>query len=379
MRVGIIVAETSGDKLAASILQDWQRRVPHLQVEGILGPACEALGFHSWFPMERLSVMGLIEPLKRLPELWKIRRHCLQEFLKNPPDCFIGVDAPDFTLSIEKVLHQAGIKTVHIVSPSVWAWRPGRITTIRAAVSLMLPLFPFEEDFYKQQGVPVHCIGHPLADSIPLIIDTASAKQTLGFKDKTVIALLPGSRDAELRFLLPIYLQAGERLLARYPNVQFVVPVISERHKQQVLNTIKHLGLEHLPLEIQVQAMSALLPAADAVLVTSGTATLEVMLYKKPMVIAYKTDFVTYHIVKRLIKVPYIGLPNLLANATVVPELIQDDVTPENCAEAIMNVLESDRVESLKSKFTHIHQQLKRGTAKQVVDAVTNALLDSAC
>ena len=370
MRIGIIVAEASGDKLAASVLQYWKQRVPDLQVEGILGPACEALGFQSWFPMERLSGMGLIEPLKRLPELWRIRRTCLRRFLENPPDCFIGVDAPYFMLSVEKVLRRAGIPTVHMVSPSVWAWRPGRITTIKAAVSLMLPLFPFEQTFYEHQGVPVHCIGHPLADSIPLTIDTASAKKTLGFENKTVIALLPGSRDAELRFLLPIYLQAAGQLFAQCDNAQFVMPVVSEKHKKQAQETIQHLGLEQLPLDIRVQAMSVLLPAADVVLVTSGTATLEVMLYKKPMVIAYKTDFITYHIIKRLIKVPYIGLPNLLANAAVVPELIQNEATPDNCAKAIMGMLEAEKAESLKATFTQIHQQLKLGAAEQAVKAI---------
>jgi lipid-A-disaccharide synthase len=371
VRIGIIVAEASGDKLAASILKSWQQLVPDLQVQGILGPACQALGFQSWFPMERLSVMGLIEPLKRLPELFQIRRQCLKQFLKNPPDCFIGVDAPDFTLSIEKILRQTGIPTVHVVSPSVWAWRPGRIKKIKAAVSLMLPLFPFEQIFYEKQGVPVHCIGHPLADSIPLTIDTASAKKALGLEDKTVIALLPGSRDAELRFLLTIYLQAAERLLIQYPDVQFVMPVVSEQHKQQVEDRVSQLKLKHLPLDIRVQAMSVLLPAADAVLVTSGTATLEVMLYKKPMVIAYKTDSITYHIIKRLIKVPYIGLPNLLANIEVVPELIQDLATPENCAEAIVRLLKNDKTALVRTQFTQIHQQLKRDAALQAVQAIT--------
>jgi lipid-A-disaccharide synthase len=370
VRIGIIVAEASGDKLAASILQNWKQHVPNLQVEGILGPACEALGFQSWFPMERLSVMGLIEPLKRLPELLRIRRECLRRFLQNPPDCFIGVDSPDFTLSVEKVLRKAGIRTIHVVSPSVWAWRPGRITTIKEAVSLMLPLFPFEQTFYEQHGVPVHCIGHPLADSIPLNIDIVAAKKALGFDNKTVIALLPGSRDGELRFLLPVYLQAAAQLLRQYPEVQFVMPVVSERHKQQVQETVQRLGLKNLPLDIRVQAMSTLLPAADAVLVTSGTATLEVMLYKKPMVIAYKTDFITYHIVKRLITVPYIGLPNLLANAALVPELVQNEATPTRCAEAIAQVLKRDKAESLRETFTKIHQQLKRDAVTQAVEAI---------
>ncbi len=374
MRIGIIVAETSGDRLAASILKSWQQLVPDLQVQGILGPACEALGFQSWFPMERLSVMGLVEPLKRLPELWKIRRQCLKRFLKNPPDCFIGVDAPDFTLSIEKIVSQAGIPTVHVVSPSVWAWRPGRIKTIKSAVSLMLPLFPFEQTFYEKQGVPVQCIGHPLADSIPLNIDTASAKKSLGFQGKTVIALLPGSRNAELRFLLPIYLQAAARFLIQYPDTQFVMPVVSAQHQQYVQETVNQLKLKQLPLDIRVQAMSLLLPAADAAWVTSGTATLEVMLYKKHMVIAYKTDFITYHIMKRLIKVPYIGLPNLLANTALVPELIQDQVTPEHCVEAMMRVLKNESRALMLTHFTQIHQELKRNAALQAVQAISRFL-----
>ncbi|MEY3183013.1 MAG: Lipid-A-disaccharide synthase [Pseudomonadota bacterium] len=374
MRIGIIATEASGDRLAASIVKEWQKRDLTVQVEGIVGPDTEALGIQSWFPMERLSVMGLIEPLKRLPELWRIQRACIKQFLKNPPDVFIGIDSPDFTLAIEKKLRCAGIITVHIVSPSVWAWRPGRIHRIREAVSLMLPLFPFEQSFYTAKGIAAHCIGHPLADTIPLTIDTLAAKAVLGFTNKTVIALLPGSREAELRFMLPVYLKTAEKLSQKIPNAHFMIPLISAQHKKIAEEMVEGLGLQALSLTISVKNLSTLLPAADAVLVTAGTATLEVMLYKKPMVIAYKTDFFTYQIVKRLIQVPYIGLPNLLANAPIVPELIQDQVTTTQCTEAILQLLQQDRENTLQQLFTQIHHSLKKGAATQAVEKILTIL-----
>lgn len=371
MRIGLIVGEVSGDKLAASILRVLKARVPSLQVEGILGPECKALGFESRHPMERLSIMGLWEPLKRLPELLRIRRDCIQTFLNNPPDVFLGVDSPDFNLPIEKVLRQRGIKTIHAVSPSVWAWRAGRIKTIQRAVSLMLTLFPFETRVYQEHGVPVRYIGHPFADEIPMDCDAASAKQALGYAaTQKIIGLLPGSRDSELTRMLPVYLQAAALLHRKHPDAVFVVPVVSEAHAEKVRQSQKQLNLLDLPVRIRVGAMRSVLQTIDVALVTSGTATLEVMLHQKPMVVAYKTQAFTYQMVKALIRVPYIALPNLLADAPLVTELIQADATPEKCAAAVLPLLENATSSILRTRFLELHRQLKCNAAEKAADAI---------
>lgn len=364
MHIGVIAGEVSGDKLAASLLFTLQSRFSNLRVTGILGPACESLGYTSLVPMERLSVMGFWEPLKRLPELWGIRRQMLAHFLSDPPDFFLGIDSPEFNLSIEKKLKAHGIRTIHAVSPSVWAWRAGRIKTIQKAVDLMLVLFPFEVDFYEQHKVPVALIGHPFADQIPLDINEAFAKQNLGYRAQDcLVALLPGSRQAEIERMMPLYLETAKLLQQVIPDIQFLTPVVSKVQAERV-RALREQIAPMLPLRVLVEGMRPCLAAADIALVTSGTATLETLLHQKPMVVAYRLNSVTHALLKRLVKVPYIALPNLLSQSFLVPEFIQSAATPKTCADQLLALLNQSPTEKeqLKQQFQYHHRQLQQET-----------------
>jgi lipid-A-disaccharide synthase len=375
VRVGIVVGEISGDNLAASLIRALRDIHPDLSFEGILGPALLKEGGKTLYPMERLSVMGLIEPLGRLPELFRIRRDLIKHFSTNPPDVFIGVDAPDFNLGLEKKLKEHGITTVHYVSPSVWAWRQGRIKGIKKSVDLMLALFPFEAKFFEAHEVPVCFTGHPLADQIPLEVNTSEAKQALNFElSKPLMALLPGSRQNEIKYLAEIFIRSAKLCFAKQKNLQFIMPLVSENHKTQV--EILHQKIAPaVPIKIILGNSHAAMCAADVVLVASGTATLEVMLHKKPMVLAYRMNPMTYWIAKRLVKVPYIALPNLLADKALVPEFIQDSATPENLSNALLKFLapDFDRT-ALVEEFKKIHLSLKKNAsavAAKAIDGVT--------
>lgn len=372
MKIGIVVGEVSGDNLAANLIRALRQHYPNLTVEGILGPALLQEGGQSLYPMERLSVMGVVEPLGRLPELFRIRKHLIQHFSDNPPDVFIGVDAPDFNLGLEQKLKAQRIPTVHYVSPSVWAWRQGRIKKIKKAVDLMLTLFPFEAKFFEDHQVSVCFVGHPLADQIPVEVNTIEAKETLGFdSSKPVIALLPGSRKTEIKYLAEIFIRSAVLCFEKQKDLQFVMPLVSEAHKKTIENLHQTIA-PLLPLKIVIANAHLAMRAADAVLVTSGTATLEVMLHKKPMVLAYRMHPINFYIAKRVVKLSYIALPNLLAGEMIVPEFIQDNATPEKLSGALLNLLSPDfHRATLVEKFKAIHLTLKKNASIVAADAIS--------
>lgn len=375
LKIGLIVGERSGDALAAGLMSSLKKYYPDLIFEGVLGPQTIALGGSALYPMETLSVMGFIEPLKRLPQLFRMRKALVSHFIQNPPDIFIGVDAPEFNLGLEQKLKKAGIKTVHYVSPSVWAWRQNRIKTIKKSVDLMLTLFPFEAHFYENHRVPVQFVGHPFADQIPLTVETEAAKIKHGFsKDTPIIGLLPGSRTGELHYLAEPYLLAAQYCFEKNPRLQFVVPLVSEKHSAYFQALHKKLT-PHLPVKIMLGKAREVMSLSDVVLVTSGTATLETLLHKKPMVVAYRTHPITYYIAKKLVKVPYIALPNLLANERLVPEFIQDDVQPELLGKALLEQLSSKENNSyLLKRFTEIHTMLKQNASEEAAKAIINTM-----
>ncbi|WP_250462039.1 lipid-A-disaccharide synthase [Microbulbifer litoralis] len=370
VRIGIVAGEASGDILGAGLIAALQERIPNLQVEGIAGPRMLGLGAQSLFPMERLSVMGLVEPLKRLPELLRIRRTLRRHFIDNPPDLFVGIDSPDFNLSLEESLKTAGIPTVHYVSPSVWAWRRGRIKKIARAVDHMLTLLPFEADFYREHQVPVTFVGHPLADEIPLQVDTAAAREELGFAPGgRVVALLPGSRGGEVKLLGPLFLQAARWCHQRRPELRFVLPAANEQRLAELKQLLENYG--DLPVTLLDGNSHGAVSAADNVLIASGTATLETMLLKKPMVVAYKMAGLSYAIFSRMLHTSWVSLPNLLAQRELVPEILQDDATPENLGAALLQFYDDPLLyDQLQREFDDLHQQLRRNASARAADAV---------
>lgn len=374
LRIGVVAGEASGDILGAGLIAALQKRFPGLEVEGIAGPRMLALGAESLFPMERLSVMGLVEPLKRLPELLKIRRTLRRHFTDNPPDIFIGIDSPDFNLSLEESLRAVGIPTMHYVSPSVWAWRSGRIKKIARAVDHMLTLLPFEASFYREHNVPVTFVGHPLADEIPLEVDMLEARNQLGFApEDEVIALLPGSRGGEVKLLGPLFLQTAQWCLQRRPNLKFVLPAASELRLRELKEQLQ--AYPELPVTLLDGDSQKAMAAADNVLIASGTATLETMLLKKPMVVAYKMAWLSYAIFSRMLKTQWVSLPNLLAQKALVPEILQDDATPENLGRALLRYYEEPQVaDQLQREFYEMHRTLRRSASERAVDAVAELL-----
>ena len=370
MRIGVLAGEASGDLLGSRVLAALRARFPGLLVEGIGGPLMEAQGLHSMFPMERLSVMGLVEPLKRLPELLRIRRAVYQHFAANPPDVFLGIDSPDFNLHLERRLRKNGIRTAHLVSPSVWAWRRGRIRTIGRAADLMLCLFPFETEIYDHHGIPACFVGHPLADEIPPQADRAAARQALGLDPAaTVLALLPGSRAAEVRLLAPLFLQAARLLRQSDPALVFAMPAA---------NAARSVELEHLLGSFQdlditlVQGRSRqVMAAGDGALLASGTATLEAALLKRPMVVAYRMGALSWLLLSWLVKTPYAALPNILAGRALVPELLQQAATPAAMAAALRPLLAGEPAAAHQvGAFEDIHRQLRQGFGERAAHAL---------
>lgn len=364
MKIGILAGEASGDVLGAKLIQALRQQCPDLQVEGMGGPAMMAAGCHSLYDNECLAVMGFIDPLLRLPELIILRRHLYQHFIKHRPDVFIGIDAPDFNLGLELKLRQAGIPVVHYVSPSVWAWRQKRVHKIAKAVDMMLTLLPFEAKFYEQHNVPVRYVGHPLAEQIPLQPDVTAARRSLCLDENaTYIALLPGSRRQEIRYMAEPFLLAAKLAWQQRPELRFITAHVNEQRYQEFYECYQRIAPE-LPLQFFTRRSADVMTAANIVVVTSGTATLETMLYKKPMVIAYRMSKFTFFLAKLLVKTPFAGLPNLLANKLLVPELIQDAVTPEAIAGFINDYLDHpEKVAALQQVFTDLHQSLRAESA----------------
>ncbi|MGZ9707594.1 lipid-A-disaccharide synthase [Pseudomonas sp. GNP013] len=369
VRIALVAGEASGDILGAGLMRALKARHPAVEFIGVGGPLMQAEGLTSYFPMERLSVMGLVEVLGRLRELLARRKLLIQTLIEEKPDVFIGIDAPDFTLNIELKLRQAGIKTVHYVSPSVWAWRQKRVLKIREGCDLMLTLLPFEARFYQEQGVPVRFVGHTLADAIPLQADRAAARAELGLPDGPLVALMPGSRGGEVGRLGALFFDAAERLLAMRPGIRFVLPCASPQRRAQI-ETL--LDGRNLPLTLLDGQSHLALAACDAVLIASGTATLEALLYKRPMVVAYRLAPLTFWILKRMVKSPYISLPNLLAQRLLVPELLQDDATPAALAQTLLPLI--DGGEEQTRGFDDIHRTLRRDASNQAADAVLNLI-----
>lgn len=365
LRIALVAGEASGDILGAGLMRALKAQHPQVEFIGVGGPLMQAEGLASYFPMERLSVMGLVEVLGRLRELLKRRKQLIADLIAAKPDVFIGIDAPDFNLNIELKLRQAGIKTVHYVSPSVWAWRQKRVLKIREGCDLMLTLFPFEAKFYEEKGVPVRFVGHSLADAIPLEADRGAARAALGLPDGPLVALMPGSRGGEVGRLGALFLDTAQRLRAMRPGVRFVMPCASPERRQQ-LEAL--LAGRDLPLTLLDGQSHLALAACDAVLIASGTATLEALLYKRPMVVAYRLAPLTFWILKRMVKSPYVSLPNLLAQRLLVPELLQDDATVEALAQTLSPLIEGG--EEQTRGFDEIHRTLRLDASNQAADAV---------
>lgn len=371
--IGVVAGEVSGDILGAGLVKALKRRLPEAKFVGIAGPKMQAQGVRSLFNMSELSVMGLVEVLKRLRRLLSIRRQTLQYFSQNKPDVFIGIDAPDFNLNLEQKLKSNGVKTIHYVSPSVWAWRQRRVLKVAKATHTVLSLFPFEKAFYDAHDVPCAFVGHTLADQMPIEPDVNSARRTLKVEPKgRVVALLPGSRSSEVAMLLPLFLQAIDLLDITQPELTVLLPVVDRERKIQIEQIIEKLR-PRTAIRLIIGHSRDVMTAADAVLLASGTATLEAMLCKKPMVVAYKFKPSTFWIVNKLIKTPYVSIPNILAQREMVPELLQDNATPESLSNALVNALSSDNSE-LVTKFTELHQQLKLDADERAADAVCQLL-----
>ncbi len=371
LRFGIVAGEASGDLLGASLIKAIKQRFPDATFEGIAGPAMIEQGAKSLFPMDRLSVMGIVEVLGRYRELYGIRQKLAEHFKNNPPDVFIGIDAPDFNLGLEQRLHNADIKTVHYVSPSVWAWRQGRVKNIYKSTDLVLTLFPFEAEFYKKHHVPVSFVGHPLADIIPLQSDKNIARKNLSLPlECEVLALLPGSRSNELQYLSEPFLEAVKWLKKQLPNLEVVIPLANINRRQQFEEILSHTS-DAPSLRLVDGQSREVMASADVVLLASGTAALEAMLLKKPMVVAYKLSPITYWIAKWLVKVKNVSLPNLLAGESLVPEYIQHEATSDNLGRAVLAYFKDPKqIENIHHRFNDIHQSLKKDASHKAADAI---------
>jgi len=372
LRVGIVAGEASGDLLGASLIHAIRQKVPGLVAEGIAGPCMQETGCLALYPMQMLSVMGLLEVLGSYWKIAAIRKALLKKFIKDPPDVFIGIDAPDFNLGLEQKLRMQGIKTVHYVSPQVWAWREYRLNKIKQSVDLMLTLYPFEEAYYRDKGIPAICVGHPLADQIPMQPDTMAARTRLGLpQDKKIVALMPGSRKMEIDRLLQPFLLAAGQCLKQRSDLHFASSLLHDEAMDSFRITRQNLTLEGMPISLYKGRSHDVLEAADVVLLASGTIALETMLYKKPMVVAYKLNWLTYSLVKAMIKVRYVSLPNLLANAPIVPECLQGECTPERLAWEVLRWLDDQAaLASLQQKFSGLHQELKRNGAQAASEQI---------
>lgn len=365
LTIALCAGEASGDLLGAHLMRALIAQKPDIRFIGIGGPLMQEVGLKSLHDQEKLAVRGFAEVIKRLPEILRIRHQLIHDMLEIRPNVFIGIDAPDFNLGVEAKLSQAGITTIHYVSPSVWAWRRERVNKIVQQTKKVLCLFPMEPELYISAGGKAEYIGHPMAESMPLHPDKEGARAALGLPAEIpVFALLPGSRVSEIDYMAPIFLEAAQLLHLRYPNARFVLPVATQATKARLQQLLAKPVFQHLPITLTNGAAAQAATAADVVLVTSGTATLEVALCKRPMVISYKISPLTYAYVRPKIKVPHVGLPNILLSREAVPELMQDKAKPEFIALAAANWYDSpERIRSLQADFAELHQLLKRDTA----------------
>ena len=380
--IAIVAGEVSGDILGAGLIRELKAIYPDAKFIGIAGQQMLREGCESLVDMEEIAVMGLVEILKHLPRLLKIRRHIVHYFSQHKPDIFIGIDAPEFNLYVEDKLKAQGIKTIHYVSPSVWAWRQNRIHKIARATDMVLAFLPFEKAFYDKFNVPCRFIGHTMADAIPLHPDRSAACQALHLdEDQRYVAILVGSRGAEVEMLTEPFLKTALILKAKYPDLKFLVPLINQKRRSQFeqirAQIAPHFSADTLIL-LDGNARQAM-TVAEATLLASGTAALECMLCKSPMVVGYKMKPLTYWLAKRLVKTPYVSLPNLLANEMLVPEMLQDDCTPEKLAEKLALYLGESAVENrrvLIDRFTALHELVRKNADKQAAQAVVDLLTE---
>jgi lipid-A-disaccharide synthase len=372
IRVALMAGEASGDLLGAHLLAALKERLPGLESFGIGGPRMQSMGMQSWYPMEWFAVRGYVEVIRSLPKLLRVRREFKRRLLADPPDLFVGIDAPDFNLGLEMALRARGIATVQYVSPAIWGWRGERIHKIKRAVSKVLALFPFEPAIYERAGVPVAYVGHPLADEFPEYPDRNAAREQMRISPtQTVVAVLPGSRQSEVREMSELFIATAGLVSEQIPNVLFLVPLVSRETRNIFEEAIYRRQAEALPITILFGHAHMAMTAADAVLVASGTATLEAALLKRPMVISYKMPRVSAWIMRRKAHLPYAGLPNILAGEFVVPELLQEDATAENLAQTLCNQLQDKEVrQRLESRFLEMHLSLRQDTARVAVEAI---------
>jgi lipid-A-disaccharide synthase len=374
--IALVAGEASGDLLAGRLLAGLRPKLPDAAMHGIGGPNMAAHGFVNDWPMEKLAVRGLFEVLAHYREIKGIQNALRDKLLAERPSVFIGVDAPDFNLGLEMQLKRAGIPTMHFIGPSIWAWRGGRIKKISAAVSHMLVVFPFEEEIYRKAGIPATYVGHPLAEIVPMEPDGIAARRSLALApDKPVIAILPGSRMSELKYNAAAFAGAARILAQRDGQLQFVAPMAGEKQRLYFQQLLAQAGLDQVPIQVVDGQSHAVMAAADAVLVASGTASLEVALFKKPMVIAYKMMHASWHLMRHMGYQPWIGLPNILAREFLVPELLQDAATPQALADAVWEQLtDVRRRENLRERFTDMHHALLRNTAEISAQAVLDLI-----
>ncbi|HHP6693646.1 TPA: lipid-A-disaccharide synthase [Acinetobacter baumannii] len=384
LKIGIVVGEVSGDTLGVKLMRSFREQGIDAEFEGIGGPQMIAEGFNSYYPMETLSVMGIVEVLKDLKKLFAVRDGLINQWTQHPVDIFIGIDAPDFNLRLSKSIKEKNlpIKTVQYVSPSVWAWRQGRVHGIKQSIDLVLCLFPFEKVFYERYEVPAAFVGHPLAKQLPLENPIQIAKQQLGLNEnQKYIALLPGSRKGEVERLLPMLLGTANILHTKYPDIQFLIPAINDARKQQIEHGVEQLAphlkacihiLENTDSESKIGRM--VMNASDIIALASGTATLEAMLMHRPMVTFYKLHWLTYIIAKLLVKIPYYSLPNIIAGKKVIEELIQADATPENLAAEIEKLMNVETAQIQVMQHLTMHKQLISGNTEDPVQAILQCL-----
>jgi lipid-A-disaccharide synthase len=375
-KIAIVAGEASGDLLGCHLMRALKAQRNDLTFIGIAGPKMIGEGAKSLFPIEKLSVRGYVEVLKHLYGLIKLRKNLLKQLLAEKPDVFIGVDAPDFNFWLERQLKKRGIPTIHYVSPSIWAWRRGRMGKIKRAVSHVLALFPFEPALYEKAHVPVTYVGHPLADELPLKPNKKAAREILKIeKNKLVVAMLPGSRQSEVRQHADLFVKAAQIISNDNQNTKFLVPLITRETRAIFEKTLYQSTYEGLDLNILFGHAHDAMEAADVVIVASGTATLEAALLKRPMVITYRMPKLSWWILKRMNYLPYVGLPNILAGKFVVPELLQNDATPQKLADAVSLLLvDRNHIQEIKQEFTDIHQTLKQNSAKKAAETVLSYL-----
>ncbi|WP_417439622.1 lipid-A-disaccharide synthase [Idiomarina abyssalis] len=372
-KIAIVAGEHSGDLLGAGLMQAISKRHPGAYFIGVGGPLMAEQGMDSYFPMDDLAVMGIAEVVQQLPKLLRHRKKLVQYLIEEQPDVMIGIDAPDFNLTVETRLKNAGIATIHYVSPSVWAWREGRIKGIKKAVDHVLCLLPFEKDFYDKHGLPATFVGHPLADDIPMQWQQTPARKELKLEPESeYLAILPGSRKGEIARMAPVFLRVAKKIAEKYPNLRFVAPMISDARAEQFQELIKQYSPE-LTIALPVGESRKVMAASNYLLLTSGTVALEALLIKRPMVVAYRFHWLSYQIIKRLFHAPFFSLPNLLAGKEIVPELAQSEASEEGIEQALVELIEQDNT-ALLEQFKTIHQQLKVSASEKAANVVDSFL-----